>query len=467
MCPLFFPTIMPHFSRVEALFQEGNRLMASAMLDAAASRFEEALALAPEVAELHANLGLVHERRGNLEIAEVCYRQARTLDPALVDNLRNLGVLLARQRRFAEAEAAYFEALEWQADSAVTWSNLGVLYAGMKREEEAEAFFRKAMALDPAYDRARFNLSCLLLRQGRFDEGWECHEARGGYAGLERHLQLPRWQGASLVGKSILIGIEAGHGDMIQFCRYAEELKCKGALRVGLLCHPALKSLFASLVAVDAVYSLDESVPGENWDCWVPPLSLPFLCGTQFTTIPAELPYLQATEEHCSRWRGRLPEEGLRVGLAWKGNPRFENDAQRSLPSLSLLASLGQIGGVSFISLQKGAGEEEALSPPAGLPLLALGHEITDFADSAAILQQLDLIISVDSALAHLAGALGKPCWVLLPDYMTDWRWLKERSDSPWYPGVMRLFRQPDSGGWPEVVAELETALRQWVQSRT
>jgi hypothetical protein len=206
-------------------------------------------------------------------------------------------------------------------------------------------------------------------------------------------------------------------------------------------------------------------MPAEGWDCWTPMLSLPLHCGTRLNSIPATLPYLQAMPERRARWQARLPTQGLRVGLVWKGNPRFENDADRSLSGLELLAPLGAVAGVQFISLQKGEGEDQARHPPAGLSLLHLGSEIEDFADTAAIVAGLDLVICVDTAVAHLAGALGRPCWVLLPHYKTDWRWLEGRSDSPWYPGLLRLFRQGPGEDWTAVVEEVRLALADWAAS--
>jgi hypothetical protein len=173
---------------------------------------------------------------------------------------------------------------------------------------------------------------------------------------------------------------------------------------------------------------------------------------------------LHAPQERAEKWAQQLPKNRLRVGLVWKGNPLFENDADRSLSSLDILAPLGQVSGVHFISLQKGAGEDEVMSPPHGLHLTHLGSQLTDFADTAAVVTNLDLVICVDTAIAHLAGALGKPCWVLLPDYKTDWRWMTDRTDSPWYPGTMRLFRQQATGDWSAVVAEVVAALDQWMQ---
>ncbi len=222
--------------------------------------------------------------------------------------------------------------------------------------------------------------------------------------------------------------------------------------------------MWATLCGVDAVGAFDEPHPQADWDFWTPPLSIPLYCQTRIDSIPASLPYLQADSVKRELWASRMSQEcgpgALRVGLAWKGNPRFENDADRSLPDLATLAALGAIEGVHFFSLQKGAGESEAASPPAGLRLTNLGPLIGDFADTAAIIASLDLVICVDTAVAHLAGAMGKACWVMLPDYKTDWRWLAGRRDSPWYPGVMRLFRQSAMGDWTTVVAEVQAALR-------
>ena len=447
----------------ESLFFEGNRQMADGEVALAEACFREAIEVVPDFAEAHANLGLLLDRAGRLVEAEAHYLYATACNPDCGQTYLNLGVLLAGQKRFVEAEAAYRAALNRMPDSPAAWSNLGVLQACRKQEAAAEASYRRAIALDGDYRLARFNFSYLLLRQGRFDEGWRALEARQHYELLEKYLTYPRWQGEALVGKSLLIGIEAGHGDMIQFCRYATELKAKGAVTLGIICHPALKTLFSTLDDVAVVIALDEPLPAMHWDYWAPPLSLPFHCQTRLDSIPARLPYLRADSARADGWaavlnRRQHPGE-LQVGLVWQGNPAFENDADRSLPHLDTLAALGQIAGVRFVSLQKGAGEGAAEHPPAGLNLLNLGPHIVDFADTAAIIANLDLLISVDTAVAHLAGALGKPCWILLPAYKTDWRWLTERSDSPWYPSVMRLFRQAQMGEWAPVIAEIQAAL--------
>ncbi|MDB5895591.1 MAG: hypothetical protein JWQ88_3122 [Rhodoferax sp.] len=434
--------------------------------------FRQAVALAPDMAEGWSNLGLMLEKRGEDVEAEASYRQALLLRPHLAETQVNLGGLLARQKRFDEAEGAYAQALRLDPHRPGTWSNLGVLYASQRLDEEAEACFERALAMAPNSPRARFNLGVLQLRQGRLEEGWLGLEARDWYAGLNRSLRCPRWSGGPLQGRAILIGYEVGHGDMVQFARYVSLLKARGAGEVTLLCHPALKRLFGTLDGVDRLLGFDEPWPEANggapcWNVWSPLMSLPFLFETRLDNLPARLPYLHAEPRLAATWAEALgTATGLRVGLVWKGNPGFENDADRSLPSLAVLAPLWQVAGVRFVSLQKGAGEDEAAAPPAGQPLLHLGARMADFADAAAIMVQLDLVIAVDTAMAHLAGALGKPCWLLLPHYQTDWRWFEDRTDSPWYPGVMRLFRQSTDDDWTPVVRAVAEALQTLVDER-
>lgn len=457
----------PARAAAESRFLQAGERLAAGDLAAAEAGYREALRLDPTLAEAHANLAYVLERRGESAEAEANYRRAIAAAPDDARVHLNYATLLAAQARFDEAEAAYGEALRLDPAVPAAWSNLGALYAGLGRCDEAEACHRRALEIDPGYPPARFNLGYVLLRRGRFGEGWRCLEARSWPAMLEARLPMPRWRGEAIAGRRLLIGCEAGHGDMIQFCRYAAELKRLGARRVGALCHPGLVRLFGSLAGVDTVCGLDAVPAAADWDGWVPALSLPLCCATHTEAdVPAALPYLHAEPALVTQWGPRLPAKGVRVGLVWKGNPRFENDAQRSLPGLATLAPLAAIPGIAFVSLQKGAGEDEALAPPAGMSLVPLGTELGDFADTAAAVAGLDLVIAVDTGVAHLAAALGKPCWILLPAYKTDWRWLEARSDSPWYPGVLRLFRQQRIGDWAAVVAEVADALRAWCSPR-
>jgi Flp pilus assembly protein TadD len=456
----------PKRQAAEALFAEGNGHMQRGELARAESCFLRAVQIAPRFAGGHANLGFVLDRRGETEQAEACYRRSLELDQGYAETHLNLGALLANRKQFHEAEMAYASALMLRPGHAAAWSNLGVLYACTKREREAEACYRTAMNLDPRYDNARFNLSYLLLRQGAFEEGWACFESRDWYAAFEARVACPRWEGQSLAGKSLLIGYEGGHGDMIQFCRYAALVKAHGASRIAIVCHPALKSLFAQLADIDLVTDFDAPMPTEGWDFWTPPMSIPFHLKTRAHSIPVTIPYLHASPDAIAKWSGKLATDGVRIGIAWKGNPRFENDADRSLPSLATLSPLSSIAGVTLISLQKGEGEGEAMRPPVGMTVSPLGAAVEDFADMAGLIEQLDLVICVDTAVAHLAGAMGKACWILLPYYKTDWRWLKDRTDSPWYPRVVRLFRQSAHTDWSDVVLEVRCAVVEFVEAR-
>jgi len=426
--------------------------MAAGDLAAAEDCYLQALVLEPMHGAARANLGYLKERQGVLAEAEFHYRLALALMPDHAQLHQNLGVLLLKEKRFDEAEAAARAAVELAPESPAAWSQLGVLLACVKREKEGEECYRRALELDPDHARTRFNLAYVLLRQGRVEEGWPLLEARWQFDSFARTFACPRWEGEVLLGKAIVIVLEAGQGDMIHFCRYASTLKERGAARVAVICHAGLKRLFATLAGVDEVYSLEDAVPADGWDYWTHPMRLPAQCSA------TAIPYLAAEPELVRHWAAQLPAQGLRIGLAWKGNPDFENDEDRSLPSLQVLAPLTAAPGAHFVSLQKGQGEEEALAPPDGMALQAIGAQLRDFADTAAVIANLDLVISVDTAVAHLAGAMGKPCWLLLPDYRCDWRWLTERSDTPWYPS-MRLFRQPEGGGWAPVIAEVAAAL--------
>ena len=451
--------------QAQALFHQSNTALASDQFDTAEALLREALDLAPELAEAHANLAWLLERRGSLSEAVQHYEQAIALQP---DNARihlNYGALLADLKLFEAAEAAYRLALEVDPFLPGSWSNLGALLAQNLRDEEAEICLNTALQLDPQHASAHFNLACLLLRKGRYTEGWFHLEFRDWYQVIKKRLCCSRWHGESLTNCAVLVVYDAGFGDMIQFCRYVSQLRRLGAGQVDLLCHPELKELLQTLDGVGEVFGFNTDVSARDWDYWVPVMSLPHYLGTQLDSIPATLPYLAAPPAKAEHWRQEIhrlcPRPTLRVGLVWQGNPNFVNDSQRSLPSLQTLAPLWEVPGVQFFSLQKGPGEQEVHHLQASQPLINLATELGNFADTAAAIVQLDLVICVDTAVAHLSGALGKPCWVLLPAFLTDWRWLEQRSDSPWYPDALRLFRQPSGADWTPVVQLVREALQE------
>jgi hypothetical protein len=320
--------------------------------------------------------------------------------------------------------------------------------------DEAEAVYRRALLIAPDLNDARFNLSLLLLLTGRLREGWPGYEARWNTPQLvkeRRSFSAPQWRGEAAPGKTLLLHGEQGFGDSIQFCRYAALAQARG-LRVVLEIQQPLHRLSKSLAGCDLVLARGDPLPEFDFHC--PLLSLPLAMGTDsLADIPAPIPYLRPDPDAVALWAGRI-SDGFNVGLAWAGAPRAESPAQaafdrrRSLPH-ETLAPILAISGIKFFSLQKGY--------LAGSGMMDFMAEMADFADTAALIANLDLVISVDTAIAHLAGAMGKPVW-LLNRLDTDWRWLTERSDTPWYP-TMRIFRQRSGGDWDGVVAEVADAL--------
>jgi tetratricopeptide (TPR) repeat protein len=491
----------------EAWCNLGNLYRDLRRVDAAQDALREAMRLKPGFADAYCNIGNLHFDRGQFNQAEAAYRAAIERRPAYPEAWSNLGVLLKARGRLDEAEGAHRQAIAARPDYAPAWSNLGVLLIESQRLAEAieacshatelqpaygdawvnlgnalqhaahlgaaEAAYRRAIATLPDVAEARWNLSLLLLRQGRFAAGWVEHESRYSPARRRRKATPPelppgaaspaQWRGEALHGKSLLVWPEQGLGDEIQFARYLPLLRGRGVARLVLGCKPPLKPLFQAQGAAlaDDIVAVTEWQPAMAacFDYWCYPLSLPLHFGTTLESIPARSPYLLADPVRVAYWRTRLPQAAPRVGLVWKGSPVHANDANRSLPSLAVLDSVLAIPGIAFISLQKGAGEDEARAAEAAGRLRHLGDEIADFGDSAAILDCLDLVVTVDTAIAHLAGAMGKPCRVLLPDFGTDWRWMDGREDTPWYPETMRLHRRVRGAGWDEPVQRIAQEL--------
>ena len=257
---------------------------------------------------------------------------------------------------------------------------------------------------------------------------------------------------------------EQGFGDMIQFSRYVPVLKSLGVSYLTLVCDPAIKALFETLEGVDAVITDFLSI--ETHDYWSFLLSVPLHLRATLANLPTRLPYLHALPERLAYWHDRLPHKKLRVGLVWQGNPENKNNSHRSITQFSALAPLWSIPGVTYIGLQVGLKVDVVKQSSDVEPIIQLGSELRDFADTVAIVAQLDLVISVDTAIIHLAGALGKPCWLLLPALGSDWRWLMDRNDSPWYPGVVRIFRQSEPNHWEKPIGEIVNELKSWANSK-
>ena len=453
------PGFVDAYTNLGTLLKKLNRLHDLEAL------LRQLLEVRTDLADVHNQLGSMLQDQGRLAEAEAAYRQAALLRPDRVEFHYNLGVVLRPLGRWREAAQAYQRAVEMNPAFVMGYSNLGNVLKELGRLPEAEDAYRDALAIRGDYHVAKFALATLLISMGRFEEGWQLYEERHDDPNSIQHktqkvIGRPRWRGEALAGKRLLVWQEGGLGDAIHFGRYFSLLKAQGAAETAFVCAPALQRLFATAEGVDVVLTHEAGrASSARYDYWTSPLSAPLYLGTTLETIPAPL-RLMPDPALVESWRARLARlpEGRRIGLVWKGNAKHQNDAHRSLRSLAMLAPLWSVPGVSFVSLQKGEGEDEALAPPVDQPLLHLASDIADMADTAAIVAQLDLVICVDTSIAHLAASVGTPCWVMLPAEEADWRWMHERSESPWYPGAIRLFRQPLGGTWPTVIEQVRQA---------
>jgi len=435
--------------------------------------FQRALAIAPDDARAHNSYGVVLWRLKQVARAEREYREAIRLQAGFRDAYNNLGLLLTECNRLSEAEEMIRQSLAVGGATPEACNNLGSVLMQQGRVREAVDAYRKALALRPGYVAAKANLALPLLATGEYREGWALYEARHDPSLATHFTQAPRvawprWNGEPLAGKSLLVWPELGYGDVLQFCRYLMLLKARGVGRLSTACQPALQRLLRSLEGIDAVYPLDGQAQIPQHDFWCFVMSLPHLCGTTVETIPAPMPYLRAPADLVTMWRRRLPAGDFRVGIVWAGNPRLHAlasnafDQRRSMSPQMLLPIL-RTPGVTFVSLQKGETTQPQISSlrPELQPFDPM-DDVQDFADTAAIIECLDLVIAVDTSVVHVAGALNKPVWIL-SRYDACWRWLRDRDDSPWYPRA-RLFRQTEPGNWSDVAGRVADELAKLVR---
>ncbi len=456
--------------------------------DAAIARYREALALRPDAVEIRDNLAAALRAQGELEAAQACYEDTLALRPNRLESLIGLGVVLRDRGLPAEAVARCEQALALSPDHPEARNNLGVALVDLGRPEEAAAHYERvlaqrperaethnnlgfalqrqgrhadavacygrALAVKPDYADAHFNRAVTLLLTGQFDEGWEEYEWRFAVGRYDRRFDAPLWSGERLDGKTILIHAEQGFGDTLQFIRYVPAVAERGGTVVLEVPQPLLR-LARTAAGVSQVIVADDPLP--SFDCHCPLLSLPRVFKTNLATIPGAVPYLSVPQDAAAAWAERIgvaPE--LRVGLVWAGTGVGAID-------LRSLRSMFEVADVSWFSLQVGDRSGD-LSLLDGVKIAGLAPWLTDFAETAAAVSRLDLVISVDTSVAHLAGALGRPIWLLLPKH-SEWRWLLERNDSPWY-STARLFRQRDPGDWHEVARQVAAALLQMLSSR-
>jgi tetratricopeptide (TPR) repeat protein len=445
-----------HSGSAAALNNRGLALHALGRLNEAAASLAEAVARHPEQAEAHTGLGNVLHAQGCLTAAAACHERALGLRPEYAEAWTNLGVVRHLQGRLDEAAECCARAVLLKPEFAEGYNNLGDALQSAGRLEEAARCFVRAIELKPQYVQAHINLATNWLLQGNFAGGWLEYEWRLKLPPL-RDFGRPRWNGEPLGGARILLYAEQGLGDTLQFLRYLPGVQAAGGTIV-LEVQQQLRRLAEELPGIE-VLAAGELLP--DFDLYYPLMSLPSIFGTNLDRLPA--PYLSVPREAVAKAAGFLwPADGLRVGLVWAGNPTHIRDRFRSIPP-ALLEPLLDLEGAQFFSLQIDS-LQVAGPHPADERITDLAPEIEDMADTAALIAHLDLVIAADTSVAHLAGALGRPVWVMLP-FAPDWRWLLGREDSPWYP-AMRLFRQTKPGDWIEVMEAVRSALAEKIAGK-
>lgn len=420
----------------------------------AEAHYRRAVALKPDHAKAHNNLGAVLQMQGQLQAAVESYRRALALDPSLPQANQNLASILRDGAAAEKAIAGFQRLLQENPRDAQAHTDLANVYRELGRHREAIASYGRAIACEPDLPEARFARGIELLLCGEYDEGFREYEWRWRVKALNspmRALREPAWNGERLAEGTILLHAEQGFGDTLQLVRYAT-LVAERCRSVVVECQSPLKRLLAATPGVTSVHSQGEPLP--RFDAHLPLMSLPRVFGTTLQTVPWSGAYVRPP---ARAGHSPIDSPGPNIGLVWAGEPRQGDDRKRSL-TLELLAPLGETPGATFYSLQKGAGAAQAASPPKGMRFVDLAPHIKDFADTAAFIAQLDLVITVDTSVANLAGAMAAPTWTLLST-VPDWRYQMEGDTTPWYP-TMRLFRQANDGDWPEVIARAAQALR-------
>ncbi len=445
--------------RVEAMVNLGYALGEQEKFDEAIDCYERARALAPTIPEIHHNLGNMLREKNRLDEALASYDQALKLRPDYTKAHINKGIALARCCQVNEAVESLRRGVALQPDFAEAHNSLGTALFAQGRLNEAEAAYARALELNPDYPDTYWNQSLVRLLRGDYERGWQEYEWRWR---CKKRVPLPafsepRWDGSSLAGQTILLYAEQGLGDTLHFVRYAVQVKERGG-RVILQCQGSIIPLLTRTPGIDGLVAWGAIPP--RFDVWLPLMSLPAVFRSTLATIPASIPYVFTDPSRSEQWRLRLaPVSGFTIGIAWQGSTQHAWDRHRST-SLAQFAPLAQIPGVQLISLQKNTGGAEANQDECPFPLISFGDWLDRdgaFTDTAAIIQNLDLVITVDTAVAHLAGALGRPTWIAL-HRTPDWRWLLDRTDTPWYPTV-RLFRQRTAGEWSPVFQEIAAQL--------
>ncbi len=446
--------------RAAELLREGNVAIRDGKLLVAQRLMEDAIAADPLSADAHQDLGVALAKQGKLLRAISAFRRCLELKPDHATAHANLGLAFLQGSRIDEAISSFRRAIHLGGGTAEVHNNLGMALSRLPDPQSAIDSYRRALCLKPEYAAAHYNLSQALLITGNFEQGWLEHEWRYEPLGIKRpDSRPPRWTGISMPGSSILLYGEQGFGDSIQFARYVPIVKERSRAQIIVQCPKELVALFSTLSGADQVVAVGNPVPAHQ--AQAPLLSLPGILGTTLRNIAAPIQYLEPPAEDVARWESRLSDlRAYTVGIAWQGNKHHRGDRQRSVP-LEIFEPVARVKGVRLVSLQRGFGTEqiERLGGKLAVETFDGVDEGSDgFVRTAAIVKNLDLVICVDTAVAHLAGAMGVPAWVAL-SAAPDWRWLQEREDSPWYPSI-RLFRQRRRDDWQEVFARISQELQ-------
>jgi len=446
----------------EAYFNLANSLRKIKKYRLALNSFKIALNINPNIPKVYLNIGLILEEQKKLAEAIDIFQQLIDKFPGFMEGYNKLGITYKKTDQFDKAKAIFKKGIDKDKNYVRFYGNLANVLQSEGKYPEALSYYSKAIQVEPFYHEAIFSRSLLYLLLGKFEQGWQDYEHRWQIHGVKkRKFKVPEWHGQNLEDKSLLLWGEQGLGDSIQFIRYVPKIKGR-VDRLIIECQPSLRSLFKSISGIDQIMAGTKNT-SMKYDYHIPILSLPRIFNTREETIPQKIPYLSPDQRARKKIKQRLAidKKLFNIGIVWSGNPQHGNDHRRTC-ELFRFKTLKTIKKTQLFSLQKGEAASDLKNNNINW-LTDLAPLIDDFSDTAAIIQKLDLVITVDTSVAHLAGALGKRVWILLP-YHPDWRWMLKRKDSPWYP-TARLFRQNKPGNWKKIFKDFKQELQSLIKN--
>ncbi|SCA55987.1 TPR repeat-containing protein [Candidatus Terasakiella magnetica] len=448
-----FDALSP-LEKSQVLFQQAVKHHREDKLDEALPFYSQAIAFNPDFADAYNNMAVALRKQSRYDAALACYQKSLSIRDDHAGTYSNMGNVLNDMDRITESVAAHYKAIEHEPDNLLYIYNTALVLRDAGKYDDAITLFNQVLAKDPAYKDCRWDRSLTYLMAGRLKEGFAEYDARWELEkSPPRKFNQPRWQADPLEGRTLYIHREQGFGDAIQFIRLIPELKKRFGGSIILECQPELIRLFEGYDGIDQIVPFGQKPPA--FDVWIPLMSLAHILDVDIDHIPGEVPLLKPPAD--GRFRVRpAPQGGANIGLVWGGSPTHKNDRRRSV-ELKHFLPLAGYKGVTVFSLQKGERAKELETTGAHCLFVDAAKELKDFADTASLIHSLDLIITIDTSVAHLAGALGKECWLMLP-FTPDWRWMNEREDSPWYPH-MRIFRQKKPTDWEGTFKRLYHAL--------